>query len=86
MDALDLTPEQYGKMKACKTPEEIAELAKTEGIPLTDEQLEAVAGGESDWDAPAPPCPYCGSTNTVEVVNYTVSSNYVCHDCKREFK
>lgn len=29
---------------------------------------------------------YCGSTNTVEVVNYTVSSNYVCHDCKREFK
>ena len=48
----DLTPEQKEKALACKTPEELLELAKAEGYELFDEELEAVSGG---W------APYCDS-------------------------
>ena len=48
----DLTPEQKEKALACKTPEELLELAKAEGYELSDEELEAVSGG---W------APYCDS-------------------------
>ena len=61
MDFKDLTEEQKAKAKACKSPEELLELAKAEGIDLTDEQLESVSGG---WDGcenkvcdPFDPCP-----------------------------
>ena len=40
-----LTAEQIEKARACKNAEELLELAKKEGIELTDEQLEAVSGG-----------------------------------------
>lgn len=40
-----LTPEQLEKARACKSAEELIELAKSEGIELNDEQLEAIAGG-----------------------------------------
>ena len=45
MDFKDLTPEQQEMARACKTQEELAELAKSFGIELSDEQLAAVAGG-----------------------------------------
>ena len=44
MDKLDLnslTKEQIEKAMACKTPEELIELAKEEGIELTLEQAKA---------------------------------------------
>ena len=41
----DLSPELQEKAAACKTAEEIFALAKSEGIELSDEQLEAVSGG-----------------------------------------
>ena len=41
----DLTPELQEKLKACETPEELMELVETEGIELTDEDLEGVAAG-----------------------------------------
>lgn len=44
-----LTPEQIEKTRACKTPKELLDLAREEGIELTDEQLEQVSGG-SNWD------------------------------------
>ena len=37
------------KTKACKSPEEVLELAKEEGVELTDEQLEEISGGAS-WN------------------------------------
>ena len=40
MNFEDLTTEQKEKAISCKTPEEVLELAKQEGIELTDEQLE----------------------------------------------
>ena len=45
MNYEDLTEEQKAKVKACKTAEELAALAKEEGVELSDEQLEAIAGG-----------------------------------------
>ena len=40
-----LSQEQIQKLNACKSSQEILELAKKEGVQLTDEQLEAVSGG-----------------------------------------
>ena len=48
MDFNDITPELREKAMACKTPEKLIALAKAEGYELTDEQLEAVAGG-TEW-------------------------------------
>ena len=53
----DLSPEQLEKI-AGKSAEEILEIAKSEGIELTDTQLEQVSGGWGD-DLK---CPKCGST------------------------
>ena len=44
----NVTPEQMEKAKNCKTTEELVELAKDEGVELTDAQIEAIAGGE-EW-------------------------------------
>ena len=48
MDFKDLTPEQKERVQNCNSPEELLELAKAEGVTLTDDQLEAVSGGA--WD------------------------------------
>ncbi len=40
-----LTDEQKEKAKACKTFDELTELAGREGIELPDEALDAVSGG-----------------------------------------
>ena len=44
----DLTDEQKARAEACKTPEEVLELARQTGYELSEEELEAVSGG--DWD------------------------------------
>ena len=44
----DLTPGQKEKAKACKSVDELLEMAKEEGYELSDDELEAVSGG--DWD------------------------------------
>ena len=41
----DLTPELQEKARACKDVTDLVELAKEDGVELTDEQLDAVAGG-----------------------------------------
>ena len=41
----ELTSEQIEKVKECKSSYEIIALAKTQGVELTSEQLEAVSGG-----------------------------------------
>ena len=52
MDFDSLTPEQIEKAKACKTPEELLALAKDEGLELSEEQLDSVAGGVAGWGVP----------------------------------
>ena len=51
MDLSNFTPEQIEKAKACKTPEEFAEVAKQEGVELSDEQLELIAGGKNWFES-----------------------------------
>ena len=57
MEYNDLTEEQKAKVKACKSVEELVELAKAEGVELTDEQLNSIAGGDSFWCPTATSCP-----------------------------
>ena len=58
----DLTPEQQEQVKNAKTPGDLAKLAESVGKELTDEELEAFAGGAtwSSNDNSGQPCPYCG--------------------------
>ena len=41
-------PELQGKLKAAETAEELIGLAASEGIDLSEEQLQGISGG-SDW-------------------------------------
>ena len=45
---LNISDELRKKAEACKTPEELLALAKKEGYKLSDDEMEAVAGGS--WD------------------------------------
>ena len=45
MEFNELTEEQRAKARACRTREELMELAKSEGVELTNEELDAVSGG-----------------------------------------
>ena len=69
-----LSEEQIGKIKECKNHEEILALAKSEGIELTEEQLEAVSGGGCSWD---PDCPECGESWDV----FSYGNRYNCEEC-----
>ena len=46
----NLTKEQMERARECKTPEELMKLAADEDLDLTDEQLEAIAGGRTAWE------------------------------------
>ena len=50
-----LTDEQKKKIEAAKTPEELLALVKEAGYELTQDQLEAVAGG-GGWCSKDGPC------------------------------
>ena len=45
MNFEELSAELQEKVRACKTAEEIVDLAKNEGYELSDEELEAISGG-----------------------------------------
>ena len=85
MDLSNLTSEQLEKAKKCETPEEFFALAQSDGIELTDEQLEAVSGGEKDWTgSTVHRCPSCGSTNTHYYDN--AEGGYrMCRDCGNKY-
>ena len=70
-------------MKDCHTAEELVALAQTEGIALTDDQLNAIAGGQDGWHGPV--CPYCGGTNSIEIQNQGVHEKNHCFDCEKDF-
>ena len=44
----NLTPEQKEKARNCKSVEELTEFVEDEGIELSDEDLDAISGGD-DW-------------------------------------
>ena len=57
MEFNDLTEEQKARVMACKTADELIALAKAEGVELSEEQLDAIAGGDSFWCPTATSCP-----------------------------
>lgn len=61
----DLTPELQEKVVACKSNEELFELAKAEGMELGEEEIEAISAGMvSGWSIPG--CPkFDGHTKRV---------------------
>ena len=81
-----LSEEQIAKVRACKSQEELLAIVKTEGVQLTDEQLEAVNGGFCSKTTE--PCPKCGSTNIKkehrgnDVHMHTV---FICKNCGNEW-
>ena len=80
-----LTEEQIAKVKACRSQAEILELAKKEGVALTDEQLEAVTGGGCGGgdllDKINPyDCPKCGANNPKKDGN-----RRICKKCGYEW-
>lgn len=67
------------------------QIAKAEGVELTEEQLAAVSGGCSSTDT-RKVCPNCGSKNTElspntkgKSVNGILVTYYKCKDCKKVF-
>ena len=76
-----LTKEQIAKVKECKTQEEILALAKTEGIELTDEQLETVSGG---CGTEIIECPKCHG-EAHRVGNAWEGYGYECSKCGNTF-
>ena len=52
----NLTDEQKAKAMACKSLDEVLAFAKKEGIPLSEEQLEALSGGDCYQDCEKGPC------------------------------
>lgn len=79
-----LTVEQMNKALECNSPEEILELAKGEGVELSEEQLEAVSGGCGGKTK----CKKCGSTNVkewyTERADGTLRWHARCRDCGNE--
>lgn len=49
MESNDLTEEQKAQARACKSGEELAALAKKEGVELSLDELEVVSGSDGVW-------------------------------------
>ena len=79
-----LSNEQIAKIKKCKNTDEILALAKSEGIELTDEQLEAVNGGcgkSKEWyEIDNMQCPECLNRHCMEKVS---DAWYRCKYCNK---
>jgi hypothetical protein len=59
MNYMDISPELKEKARSCQSPEELFVLAKEEGLELSDEDLDGIAGGwcsEHEWGCPADKC------------------------------
>ena len=76
-----LTEEQIKKVEACKSSEEILDLAKAEGVQLSEEQLAAVSGGGCLVTIK---CNKCGSKN-VKPKRDVERDKYECKDCGNIF-
>ena len=78
MDVKDLTPEQMEKMKGMSL-EELHEFVADEGLPISDEELEQVAGG---WEADN--CPKGGKHEWEQTDDYDKGSIIVyVETCKK---
>ena len=75
-----LTEERIAQVNACNKLEEVLTVAKESGVELTDEQLEAVSGGDC-FDTPVDVCPRCGHTGTIHGYRTDHTYGYSCSYC-----
>ena len=75
----DLPPELREMVLACKTPQEVVALAKKVGRKLSDDELEAIAGGGGKWDTVQ--CPSCMGIDTEKRTSVVGTPFYVCLSC-----
>ena len=73
-----LTEEQIEKLRNCKDAKEALELAREEGIELSEEQLDAVSGGAC---VEAVICPICKSDKVI-VIDKSDHEECCCEKCK----
>ncbi len=66
--------------KECKSPEELYELAASEGVELTDEDLDTVSGGWEKKQRTKYTCKSCGG----DVEWQGPQKRYVCKVCKKD--
>ena len=79
----DLAPDLQEKARACGSTEELLALAREAKVPLPDEALAAIAGGdEADPDGCGDTkCPKCNSRDTV-IYDHTGTFMYWrCNNC-----
>ena len=85
-----LSDEQLEKARGCHSSQELLELAKEEGIELTDEQLKAISGGGCIQKSKLV-CPLCGTSDIVaEYDMFANRSNGIykcyCNNCQLPFE
>lgn len=78
----NLAPDLQEKARACGSIEELLALAKEAKIPMPDEALEAIAGGDDsevgNCKPKMPNCPSCGSSDVkYEWLDY----EFICQKC-----
>ena len=83
----DLSPELQEKARACGSVGELLALAKDAKVPLPDEALAAIAGGDdvdSDGCGYKPVCPKCHSENVTankKDLIWLGVIHYRCNNC-----
>ena len=86
----DLSPELQEKARACGSVEELLALAKENKVPLPDDVLEAVAGGEivASGSCLKLHCPKCDGTRIGYQEEYVPGyrvTHYSCAECGYEW-
>ena len=72
----NLPPELQEKVRTCSSVEEVLALAKEAKLPLPDEALAAIAGGDQEVGGCGDPaCPKCGSSS-LELFGKEKDPNY----------
>ena len=77
-------PEFQEKLKAAQTPAELLALAREQGLPLSDEDLQEIAGGtlRTGWGwEDGRQCPRCTSTS----ITTLGEKHWRCNDCGKEW-
>ena len=83
----DLDPELQERARACGSVEELLTLAKEEKVPVPDEALAAIAGGDDvDGDSCNPKkCSVCGHKNEPSWIELLANGDrryhFVCSKC-----
>ena len=84
----DLAPELQEKARACGSVEELIALARESQVPLPDEVLAAIAGGDDAEFGSCihPECPKCGSEDTEQTGKNASYVFWKCRTCGYQWK